>query len=198
LASIEDKRKIISDVYSMMDKFREEYSLHSNIYYSNKLKAEKSRFDTNEVIFIKRMLQRELPEKLRNIIVNSLFNKYVSKKEGSFSRELYMNIDQLKCMKRKGMYIGSHGYNHCWLNTLSKEQQQKEIELSLKFLKKIGCDTENFVFCYPYGAYNKSLLSVLKENNCSLALTTQIGIADLDKNQPLIFPRLDTNDFPKK
>lgn len=197
LASVEDKRQIISDIHSMMDKFREEYSLESNTYYDNKLKAEESRFDTKEVIFIKKMLQRELPEKLRNIIVNFLFNKYVSKDESSFSRELYLNMDQLKCMRRKGMYIGSHGYNHYWLNTLSREQQQKEVELSIKFLKKIGCDTENFAFCYPYGAYNGTLLSVLKENGCSLALTTQVGIADLSENQPLIFPRLDANDLPK-
>lgn len=197
LASVEEKNRIISDIYSLMDKFREEYSLEPNIYYSDKLKTEDCRFDTKEVVFLKRMLQRELPENLRNIIVHFLFNKYVHKDEASFSRELYMNIDQLKCMRRKGMYIGNHGYGHRWLNTVPKEQQQKEIELSLKFLKKIGCNTENFAFCYPYGAYNESLLSVLKENECSLALTTQVGIADLSKNQPLFFQRLDTNDLPK-
>lgn len=197
LASIEDKKRIISVIYSMMDKFREEYSLESNTHYDNKLKAEECSFDTKEVVFIKRMLQKELPEKLRNTIVNFLFSKYVSKDEASFSRELYMNMDQLKCMRRKGMYIGNHGYNHFWLNTLSREQQSKEIGLSLEFLKKIGCNTEYFAFCYPYGAYNKSLLSVLKENRCSLALTTQCGIADLNKGNPLILQRLDTNDMPK-
>ena len=198
LASVEEKKQIISDIYSMMDKFREEYSLKSNSYYTDKLKAEECRFDTKEIVFIKRMLQKELPEKLRNIIANFLFNKYVSKDEGSFSRELYMNTDQLKCMRRRGMYIGSHGYNHYWLNTLSREQQQKEIELSIELMEKIGCNIENFAFCYPYGAYNESLLSVLKENGCSIALTTQVGIADLSKNQPLILPRLDTNDLPKE
>ncbi|MCK4797137.1 MAG: polysaccharide deacetylase family protein, partial [Spirochaetes bacterium] len=194
LASVKDKKQIVSDIFSMLDKFQVEHSLENNEYYYKKLAIE-NRFDTAEVIFIKRILQKELPENLRNIIVNSLFNKYVSIDETSFSRELYMNIDQLKCMRRKGMYIGSHGYNHYWLNTLSKEKQKKEIELSIEFLEKIGCNTENFAFCYPYGAYNESLLSVLKENRCSLALTTQVGIANMDK--PLILPRLDTNDLPK-
>ena len=194
LASVKDKKQIVSDIFSMLDKFQVEHSLENNEYYYKKLAIE-NRFDTAEVIFIKRILQKELPENLRNIIVNSLFNKYVSVDETSFSRELYMNIDQLKCMRRKGMYIGSHGYNHNWLNTLSKEKQKKEIELSIEFLEKIGCNTENFAFCYPYGAYNESLLSVLKENRCSLALTTQVGIANMDK--PLILPRLDTNDLPK-
>ncbi len=199
LASAPDKKSIIADLYSMMDKFRGEYSLESAAFYNEKLNSEASRFDTKEVIFIKRMLQRELPEKLRNTIVDFLFNKYVSNDEGSFSRELYMTIDQLKCMKRKGMYIGSHGYNHYWLNTLSREQQEKEVDLSIDFLREIGCDTKDFVLCYPYGGFNESLLSVLKEKGCSLALTTQVGIADLSQKDlnPLTLPRLDTNDLPK-
>ena len=197
LASIEDKRQVIADIYALMDKFREEYSLEPNIYYDNKLKTESCRFDTKEVVFIKRMLQKELPEKFRNIVVDFLFNKYVSKNESSFSHELYMNTDQLKMMKRKGMYIGSHGYDHYWLNTLSRERQEKEVKLSIEFLKELGCNTENFAFCYPYGAYNESLLSVLKENGCSLALTTQVGIADLNKGNKLCLLRLDTNDIPK-
>jgi len=196
LASVEDKKQLISDIFVQLDKYRKEYSLETNEQYYEKL-AIKGRFDTAEVIFIKRILQRDLPEKLRNIIVNFLFNKYVSKDESAFSRELYMNIDQLKCMVRKGMYVGSHGFDHYWLNTISKEQQQEEVEFSMKFLRKIGSNTDNFVFCYPYGAYDDSLLSVLKENGCSLALTTEVGIADLSKHQPLIFPRLDTNDIPK-
>lgn len=197
LASVEDKKELISNIHSFMNKFRKEYSLESNAYYDNKLKTEECRLDTKEVVFIKRMLQRELPENLRKIIVDFLFNKYVSKDECSFSRELYMSIDQIKCMKRKGMYIGSHGYNHYWLNTLPKEHQQKEVEFSLEFLKEIGCDTENFAFCYPYGAYNESLLSVLKKNGCSLSFTTQPRIADLSKDEPLTLPRLDTNYIPK-
>ena len=64
-------------------------------------------------------------------------------------------------------------------------------------MNEIGCSTKNFAFCYPYGAYNESLLSVLNENGCSLALTIQPGIADLNKWDPLILPTLDTNDLPK-
>lgn len=198
LASFVDYNKIISDIYFMMDKLREEYSLeHNNAYYREILKAEDGRYDTKEVVFIKRMLQRELPVHMRNIIVNYLFNKYVSKEEDSFSRELYMNRDQLKCMRRKGMYIGSHGYDHCWLNTVSREQQIEEIKLSRQFLKEIGCDIGDYAFCYPYGAYDESLLSLLRENGYRLALTTQVGIADLSNEEPLTLPRLDTNDIPK-
>ena len=193
LASVKDKKQIISDILSMLNEYRTEYLLKSNEYYYRKL-AIKDRFDTKEVIFIKTILQKELPEELRNIIVNFIFNKYVSVDEASFSRELYMNLDQLKLMKRKDMYIGSHGYNHYWLNTLSKEKQKEEVELSIEFLKKLGCNTNNFAFCYPYGAYNESLISILKESGCGLALTTHADIANT--NKPFILSRLDTNDLP--
>ena len=101
-----------------------------------------------------------------------------------------------RCMKRNGMYIGSHGFNHYWLDTLSKEQQYREIDLSLEFMKSIECSIENFVFTYPYGSYNETLISVLKERGCGLALATQVGIADLSMN-PFTLQRLDTNDLPK-
>ncbi len=196
LATVADKKQIVSDIFVELDKFREEYSLARNEYYYQKL-AIAGRYDAAEVIFIKRILQRELPEKLRNLIIDLLFYKYVAKDERSFSQKLYMDVDQLKYLRQKGMYIGSHSYDHYWLDTLPPEKQVKEIELSLEFLKKTGCNIEDFVFCYPYGAYNESLLTILKEKGCSLALTTEVAIANLEKNQRFALPRLDTNDLPK-
>ena len=196
LASVENKKLLIEDIYSIMDTYRNEYNLESNESHYDKL-ATKDRFDTEEVVFIKKLLQKNLPEKLRNIIVNDLFFKYVSKDEGAFSIELYMNVDQLKCMIRHGMYVGSHGWDHYWLNTLSEDQQEKEIKLSLNFLQTIGCDTSEWVMCYPYGAYNDSLIALLKTHGCKLALTTEVEIADLTTDNPFTFPRLDTNDLPK-
>jgi len=51
--------------------------------------------------------------------------------------------------------------------------------------------------CYPYGAYNHSLLNLLKDRGCVVGLTTHVGIADLKQDVPLTLPRLDTNDLPK-
>jgi peptidoglycan/xylan/chitin deacetylase (PgdA/CDA1 family) len=183
----------------MMDKYRRAYCLESNAYYYEKLQAEECRYDEKEVLFIKKLLQRELPEKLRKIIVDFLFNEYVCADEGKFARELYMGIDQLKHLRGKNMYIGSHGYDHYWLNTLSREQQSKEIKLSLSFLKNIDNNFKKYVFSYPYGAYNENLLSVLKETGCVLGLTTRPAIANIpkDKNNTLLLPRLDTNDLPQ-
>ncbi len=148
-------------------------------------------------MFVKYMLQVELPENLRNVITDELFKKFVSSDEKSFSKELYMSIDQISCLQRNGMYIGSHGFDHYWLNSLSEDDQRKEIDLSLEFLKKVGSDLSRWIMCYPYGAHNESLLTILKERDCSVGPTTKVGIADLEKDNPLTLPRLDTNDLPK-
>ena len=196
LASVSNIDDLLYDVYNCLDQYRSEYSLESNDYYFSKL-AQVNRFDSKDIIFIKRLLQVELKEKLRNIIVNKLFNKYVTNDEGAFSRELYMNINHLKCMSRNGMYIGSHGYDHYWLNTLSPEKQEQEIDLSLEFLREVGSPTDNWVMCYPYGVYNSSLIDILRKKHCKFALTTKVDIANLNKDNIFTLERLDTNDLPK-
>jgi peptidoglycan/xylan/chitin deacetylase (PgdA/CDA1 family) len=197
IASVKEKDQLISDIVTLIKQYSVEYNIDNKKYCIDNIVLKDERFDAREIVYIKRVLQRELPEKLRDLIVNLLFHKYVCNDESVFSRNLYMNMDQLKCMRRNGMYIGSHGYDHYWLNTLSKNEQKKEVNKSIEFLKLTGCKVDNIAFCYPYGAYNDSLLSVLRESGCSLALTTQVEVADLNVNQPLQLPRLDTNDFPK-
>ena len=117
LASALKIHDLLQDVYGCLDKYRSEYSLESNDYYFSKLA--KAGRDTKEVGFVKSMLQSELDETLRSLILDELFRRYVSNDEEAFSRELYMSIDQLQCMNRNGMYIGSHSYNHYFLNTLT-------------------------------------------------------------------------------
>ena len=55
----------------------------------------------------------------------------------------------------------------------------------------------DWVMCYPYGAYNQSLIDLLKKSGCALAFTTKVSIAQIDSDNRLEVPRLDTNDLPK-
>ena len=196
LATVDDIQNLIADIYRLMDEYREEYHLEPNEYYFSKL-ATPGRFDPKEIIFIKRLLQVELPEALRNVMTDILFKKYVADDEQAFSRELYMNEDQIKCMMRNGMYFGSHGYDHYWLDSLSPEKQAVEIDKSLKFLSALGIDVSNWIMNYPYGAYNESLIDILKARGCKLALTTKVAVAEVSAEHAYILPRLDTNDLPK-
>ena len=122
---------------------------------------------------------------------------FLSKKEKFFSKELYMNIDQIKMMMDCGMHIGSHAYSHYWLGSLSKEQQIIEIDKSLDFLSSIGVDTVNWTMCYPYGSFNNDTLEILSKKHCKLALTVETGVADVLKENKYLLSRLDTNDMPK-
>jgi peptidoglycan/xylan/chitin deacetylase (PgdA/CDA1 family) len=158
--------------------------------------AQASRFDPAEVVFIKRMLQHGLPEDLRNELTRSLFERFVSVDSAAFAGELYMTSDQLRTMIRCGMYVGSHGARHYWLDRLDPTRQAMEIDASLDFLRVLGAPTEDWVMCYPYGAYNDTLLPLLRERNCAVGLTTNVAAAQPGLDNALALPRLDTNDLP--
>jgi len=196
IASTPNKKVLVNYIFHALDEYRHTYQLESNNYYWKKCGVS-NRFDSAEIIFVKRMLQRDLSNPLRSIITERLFEHFVSQDSVAFSKELYMSLDQLSYLQNNNMYIGSHGYEHCWLNSISSDAQRKEVEQSLQFLKQIGSDTERWIMCYPYGGYDESLLSILKEKNCLVGLSTKVDITDLLKHDPLILPRLDTNDLPK-
>jgi len=192
--------RLLDKIKIFLEQYREEYNLQSYDCYFEKL-AVANRFDPKEVIFVKRLLQVELPEKLRNIISSHLFTEAVKMEEDVFSRELYMNKDQMRCMVECGMHVGSHGYDHYWLGSLPKEKQEDEIHRAILFIREIGGDVNNWTMCYPYGNYNDDTIDILKNNGCQFALTTRVDLASIDSSEKdAIFklPRLDTNDLPKQ
>jgi len=197
LASVADKNLLVERIFAYLEMNRAAYNLGANESYWEKV-AKPSRWDPAEIVFIKRMLQRELPEELRALVTDELFREFVSGDERAFSQELYMSLDQIACLQRNGMYVGSHGFDHYWLDSLPPDEQKGEIDLSLQFLEKVGSSTERWVMCYPNGGYNPSLLEILAQSGCVLGLTTEVGIADLTVNDPLVLPRLNTNDLPKE
>jgi len=195
LASVDDAEMLAASILVMLEEFRGTYPIESNDAYLERY-AKPSRFDPPEVIFIKRMLQVGLPEPVRNAITEELFHRHVTDDEAAFAAELYMSIDQLRWLVRRGMYVGSHGYDHYWLDSLDRANQERQIDLSLDFLRRLGCDTRNWTMCYPFGAWNESLLSILRQRGCRLGLTTRVDLADM-RSDPLTLPRLDTNDLSK-
>ncbi|MFO7780442.1 MAG: polysaccharide deacetylase family protein [Spirochaetia bacterium] len=195
LAAVKDKTEIVRTLFGMLSDYASSEALNTDQEYYEQL-AVPSRYDTAEVVFIKRMLQKELPELVRQDIVNRLFVEFVTRDEPSFSRGLYMQTDHMIEMREAGMFFGAHGHSHRWLNTLSPDSQQEEIDRSVKLLEKIGAETDRWVMCYPHGAYDQSLLSLLRRAQCAAGLTIDVGIADLDSNDSLRLPRIDTNDLP--
>ena len=155
-----------------------------------------SRFDGPEVIFVKRVLQRGLPEALRSALAQRLLEEYVGVDEATLAHELYMEPEQLRCMARLGMDVGGHGAAHVWLDSLTPTAQAAEIEATLGFLARIhGRRPADWVMCYPFGSYDATTLGLLGQLGCALGLTSRVDVAH-DLTRPLELPRLDTNDLP--
>lgn len=197
LAACSDITKLLNDVKSLFNLFKSGFNVKSfDDYYSELAVA--NRFDNKDVIFVKRLLQVALPEELRSRICTSLFISYVNMSEEAFCDELYMTKDQLRHMVLDGMHIGSHGYNHYWWNKLEDETLGLEIDKSIDFLKSIGAYNKKWTACYPYGSSSDVVAKTLRDKGCKLAFTTDVKVANSKIDDPMLIPRLDTNDLPKK
>jgi peptidoglycan/xylan/chitin deacetylase (PgdA/CDA1 family) len=191
-----DIMNLTEDVKKEMERYRDEYDFPPTDELFNQY-AVANRFDQKETVFVKRMLQTVLPEKLRNTISSNLFEKYVGITEEQLAYELYMTEEQIRTMKRHGMFIGVHGYDHYWLGNLPEEQMKSDIDQALDTLDEF-IDRKHWVMNYPYGNYNKGVLDYIKSQGACVGLTTDVRIAEIGKDSALELPRLDCNDFPPK
>lgn len=192
-----DIGKLVEDVKKELDYYRGiefDYAPTDDLFNEY---AVESRFDIKETIFVKRMLQTVLPERLRNTISSNLFEKYVGVSEEQLAYELYMTEYQIRTMKRHGMFIGLHGYDHYWLGNLPEDQMKKDVDKALDTLDEF-IDRNRWVMNYPYGSYNQSVLDHIKMKGACIGLTTEVRIADICMDAALELPRMDCNDFPPK
>ena len=83
------------------------------------------------------------------------------------------------------MIIGAHTHNHIWLGNSSINEQQKEIELSVRFLNFFNVNKNHRVFCYPFGSYNKNTIQILKKIDLSLHSTRKMKWQILERNLKL-------------
>ena len=140
LGAVADSEILVQAVRDAVEENRARFGLHPvDAYWREYARA--SRFDPAEVTFVKRMLQKGLPEALRRQLLDSLFRTHVSADEAAFAGELYMSPDQLKTLVASGMYVGCHGYAHHWMDRQTPDAQRREITRSLDFLSSIGAPT---------------------------------------------------------
>jgi hypothetical protein len=82
------------------------------------------------------------------------------------------------------------------MDRLAPASQATEVDASLDFLRDLGAPTSDWVMCYPFGAYNDTLLRLLRDRGCAIGLTTKVAVAQLGIDDPLALPRLDTTNLP--
>lgn len=195
LAAAADPAPLAAEVRAAVLAHRARLGLDEPAAYEARCRGD-SRYDSPDITFVKRMLQRELPAPLRAELTDTLFHRLVTRDEAAFADELYLSADQLRDMVGRGMYVGSHGDTHRWMNTLTRAEQAAEVDASLALLRAIGAPASDWIMCYPYGGYDASLLDVVRERGCAAGLAVRVGVADLASDDPLALPRLDTNDLP--
>jgi len=179
LASAPSVEGLLEQVYDQLNRLRSAgHEIESNEALYARLAVDGA-FDPAPVIFIKRLLQRELEQRLRNQIVDALFQHFVTDNERAFAAELYLSEDQISTMLRHGMRFGSHGYEHRWMDTLSEREQLHEIDASLEFLQDVGSQPKDWLMCYPYGAHDERLRDICAKRGCALGFTTNFGLAEL-------------------
>ena len=198
-----DEKNIVRDIldYSLKikEKLREKLSIAGRDVSEELYKryAVSNGRDSVDTSFIKKMLQEVLPAENRTEIIDTLFNKYVEVSEEVLANELYVDKSQLKVMKKLGMFIGVHGYEHSHLALLTEEEQKKDLEKALSVMGEF-IDENAWVMNYPYGSYNETTLRLIKSRGAVLGLTTKRGVTDIDSTSALELARLDCNDFPPK
>lgn len=153
-----------------------------------------NRFDTAEVIFVKRMLQHALPANHRRAIIDQLFAEFVSVDQSAFAEELYLRPEQVRVMNDAGMEFGSHTHSHPWMDRISIEEQRSEIQDSVGYLKEMGVPMHNWIMCFPYGASDQKSQSLMTELGASIGVGTEVRMANLERDHPMNLPRWDAND----
>ena len=187
-----NKKKLLNRIFDIYRK------LSGKSFDKNKINGIDlaSRYDSADTILIKRLLQFYLKKNLRNKIINQILEQDYEKKKSEIFKDFYLSKKNILEMRKNGMVFGIHGYNHYWLDTLSKQEQETEIKLSIKYFKKNNILDKNVSFCFPYGAYNKSTLDILKKNKFNFAVTTQPkSYQNINSNNIYTIPRYDCNDF---
>ena len=194
LASVSDQKQLTEAMENAIDDARSQFTLLPKTEYRDRF-WKTSRLDSASVQYCKHLLQHALPEPLRSNILDMLFRRFVSCDPGDFAENLYLRLEHLKEMRAAGMHIGGHGGQHLWLNRSSLEEQVDDIDSSIHMLELAEAG-DPFTFCYPYGGYNSETLAALRARQCRAALTTEQGLASLDKATLLTLPRIDTVDLP--
>ena len=192
--AVSDTKEIIHRLYEKLDYYRGcEYSIPGNEELYSRL-AVPSRFDCPNVIFIKRLLQAELPERLRNTITDELLGE-TGLNECDLVESFYLNWQQVKEMHEAGMAWGIHGYDHYWMNRLEQPQLEEDINKALDVFSDVlpqngwGC-------CYPYGSIDDMVKNTVAELGAVVGFTTRVAFSQITGDDCLALPRFDTNDFP--
>lgn len=152
-------------------------------------------FDDAATMCFKRLLQRELPEPVRERIARQLFAEHVSADEAAIADRWYLAEADVPRMIAAGHAIGGHGRTHRWLSHLETAEQADEIAASRALVERFA-GPGAWAFCYPHGGHTDETVRLLAAAGCAAAFTVERRSVEEPAASPLRLSRLDTNDLP--
>jgi len=196
LASVEDDRTLYTQLLGLIDELRPQFGLEPTELLTHRFLAANRLGDSPETNFVKRVLQKGLPEAARSQILDVLFRRHVTTDEAAFADELYVDADMLRQMHGAGMHIGNHAWSHRWLTELSIDEAREEIKRADNLLTALGVPVTGRTICYPYGNSNPAVEAIVAEMGYALGFSSRFDLGEPGRDR-LTIPRLDTNHLPK-
>jgi peptidoglycan/xylan/chitin deacetylase (PgdA/CDA1 family) len=154
------------------------------------------RYDEAPDVWVKHVLNYEIPYAVADRTLSILFERHIGKTE-AFARELYLSGGQVREMAEGGMTFGFHTETHPVLSRLDRERQRAELRNGPSTIGELT-GQQGVSFCYPYGhahTYNLDTLSVLKECGYTMAFNTARRDVVIGQEQRYELPRFDTRDI---
>ncbi|SHI48208.1 polysaccharide deacetylase family protein [Flavobacterium terrae] len=103
-----------------------------------------------------------------------------------------MNYNQIKEVAKKPLFkIGSHGYTHANLNSITFEEATLEVLKGKKVLESI-CEKPILDFAFPFGSYNSELINYSEKIGFKRILLVDYNTEN-EKNNPLLRNRFVIN-----
>lgn len=137
--------KIFRDYFFIkMDKLYFDYNKYkssANKFYS---------FDNPENSLMKYLLNFILDPNLIDELLFDISSDYKLNFD-HIASQLYLNLDQIKMIKKKGHIIGLHSDTHQNMTRFSEIESNKEIELNKNFFKEFDLSSKYKCFAFPYG-----------------------------------------------
>lgn len=116
----------------------------------------------------------------------------------SWKKDFYLTIGDVRSLRMRGHYVGSHGVSHQVLSALSREEQQAELAQSHSDLEMDSLAQDWRLFCYPYGGpstFTAQTVEELMQAGYSAAFCVAPGDI-LSSSDPYRLARFDCNMFP--
>ena len=117
---------------------------------------------------------------------------FVSTDEADYPGDVYMSWDQLRQLKREGVYIGHHGASHKSLIELSVDEARADLERANKrFMEELGEIPD--ILAWPFGEFSIEVKQMVLEMGFRAAFAQSSG--GLGATSPMFaLPRFSINE----